>query len=603
MAFKEYVYWIALTGLLLAPITQAVPEFREESASTYQVTIGDSITLPTAPIAATGGTVTLTAPNGDSMQFTRNTEQAGGGQEYNLAGTRVSTIGSAQYTATGSLIGVPGDGTWTIEVTGLLSGRYTLTVDPDTSIRFEVGAAVPSTATQFWNQHETTSGTTWIEPSTEGGVSATTIDPPDEARDEDPNFARFFGQVGSPPPPEGAPSAATGGFTINCGPPDDMDVTGAWARGPTQTGNTFVQFHYVQGNTFADTDLRDNVGTMSTTVTDDGSGVNGTHTETILYNNAVGMAYQFSARNGTGGDETLGQVVNVPPDQCVQPPAPELDDFELNPDQFRLHVSQAQCREDETSFVTQSDQEPGGSDSWNITVFDSLTGDVVLVIDDSEMNDIDGGRVSMVGRVLPPGPFVALGLFLDTGLAQPDYFMALAFAVPEGTCIDSPTDLTPVLTNQGTMIDLLNDINGTVTNINNTLTITIDDLVMSIDNLTVAVEGTDFGNFTELLQILTTNITDHRNASLELMAEDFGGLDFGEYLIFLFWIAVLYWSARNGHTALAVVAMLGALLVFFSSPPIAFVGMVFLGMVVWLVTYLTSNKPDWLRSFGFAGKR
>lgn len=75
----------------------------------------------------------------------------------------------------------------------------------------------------------------------------------------------------------------------------------------------------------------------------------------------------------------------------------------------------------------------------------------------------------------------------------------------------------------------------------------------------------------------------------------YGGLEWGEFIILLFWLAILAGSWWQGWTALGFVAFLASASVFLTTSPIAFPGFLFLALVVFFVMYAQQFKADLFR--------
>lgn len=496
---------LALVALLLVGMVQAAEVKDPSTAADFVNGSGSSFSFAVGPAASQGATWVITAPDGRSATVSRT----GGGAEsaddvpevqFTLDGVQVSE--SAQWTWVGDLTGAPADGTWTVQVEGDYSSNDGIPAETsqpsallfvnDRGIRFGVGPPItPLTRVQAWNRHITSPGTTWVEPSTSGTITAATVDAPNEAGDEDPLNARYYQPLSG-----SQPGAATGQFTLSC--PASMTVNGAWARGATQAVNTFARFASVPGLEPGATDLRVLPGVTFTTLTDKGSGATGTHSASVAYNNAAGTTYQFMARAGATGTDVLGAVVAVPPLQCtITNPTIALAELHDEND-FDLTVSQAQCAGDAVSFSM--DIQIGSAlvtiADLDVYVQDAATGTTVLQVDDADMLAI-GTRVEYFSREFQAGAYSAIAKIDLAGLGTVDLYDSAAFNVPLEDC--GPTDLTPVLAvlnqhdaNQTLFHDnltaYLDHINAHLHQIDANLTATRGDILDAIESLNMTIE-------------------------------------------------------------------------------------------------------------------
>lgn len=355
----------------------------------------------------------------------------------------------------GQLVSLPGDGTWSWQIYPTV--YLSCDGNPNLSFGFDLELRVSSKSIrsgfafdkpgfnnpQFWNQHITQTvfedpeaPLTSLADDCDNEVSGF-VDPVTQS-DEDPDNFRFFHPEGAERPD---PFAFTTESSVAC--PSSATVNGVWARGSTQALNTFASFYHIQGLPLVpgDQDLRDDPGASNTGYVDKGSGLNGTHSALIAYNNVVGNSYQLSAKNGTDGPEQLGAVLFVAPGQCTPIPSPDLAGFVLDQHMLELSVSQAQCANDQTGFTINHTPPVAGTSTINATIFDSDTGAAVLVMSQGQMfvlNPAATPRVLHFNRTLSPGPYMALAL--ENSSVESDHFHAQAFNVPIGTCRDAVQD-------------------------------------------------------------------------------------------------------------------------------------------------------------------
>ncbi len=549
---------LATALLLLAPLASSAPSIQDPSTATVFVTSADTFTFANGQTVqgnSVGTTWTLTAPGGQTMQFTRTSTAASNTPPvFRLDGSLIS--GQNHWTATGSLIGAPADGTWQIQLqptiyvssdsNGQLAGRPgpTLTVGGK-FIHWGAMTAAPVTWTQYWNWH---SGASWNEPSnvpTEC-TAPCTADTPNEASQEDPNNALLFRTISG----TSTPSAATGNSAVTC--PSTVMLNGAWVRGGTQTGNTFVRFAVIPGNVPGDSDLRDNPTVTFTTLIDAGAGASGTRADAVTYNNAAGNTYQFMARAGASGLEQLGQPVFVAPMQCTITGA-NIINLLHDENEFQIAASQAQCNGDPTSFELTLFALGAGSGlgTMKVVIYNATT--AVLEVQKTEMITVGTfpTQVFMFAKLLPPGPYVAIATAdITGGVGINDYYDAVPFNVPLGNCNDAATNLAPVLIklaehdgNQTALYGNLTQFLGHVNQHLHFINATNLEILQAIENLNLTIIGNVTGNFTldnATLSSILNQIIEHRTHSLELtMINDFSGLGFDGFLFFLFWVAAM----------------------------------------------------------------
>lgn len=206
----------AALAVLFLPLAAATPEVRDPSQATAFVD-GASDYFEFAPgEGTTAGVVwTLTAPDGATLAIARTGTGTGTQPTSFYLDGRPRAGNFVQWRATGSLAGAAADGTWLVQNTHAAGPAFVAppvyisddvddsgsTPGPTLSVRSKaahwgVNTFDPTTVTQAWNWHETVG--TWSEPSTLPNTLPTVIDSPNEARQEDPQFARFFAPAGGP---------------------------------------------------------------------------------------------------------------------------------------------------------------------------------------------------------------------------------------------------------------------------------------------------------------------------------------------------------------------------------------------------------------------
>lgn len=414
---------------ILAPTVAAAPTILPVSDSLVSITTSDTVTLFCGGTGAQAQTYVLRDPIGNEILFQRGTAPcvtatipacAGGGSgpyaTFSLDGTQVS--GTTFATVNGDLIGDPADGTWVFRMAS--SGGFRVLLCTDGKLADYNYGAVPPARSCLYNWR--TAGSSYVDDNNAPNC-------PDNADPvQDPNNAVFFSDADAT-----NPTAATTHSTVTC--PSTLTMNGVWARGASQSGNTFVKFYSVQGPAIEDSDLRDNIGVAQTPLVDDGASDSGDHSATGSYNNAAGTSYQFSARAGASGEEQLGSVLYAPPAQCtITPPNIGLGLIH----EVILDVSQAQCAGDAVEFVVVIDISTLLTlNDMDVTIRDGFTNTAVLTVDDSEMYSNANGQIRTFNRTFPSGPWTAEVVTDVTGLGSVDFFDGKAFNVPQGTCIDS----------------------------------------------------------------------------------------------------------------------------------------------------------------------
>lgn len=621
--------WMGVLVLIVIflPSVSADPEVLPTSAPENDVMAGgaDFVRFASNCDAGAGGcnlemVVQVVAPSGETVVI-QGASPTGNGcnvaATYYFNGTfrnsfgwdPVGQFGTPCWVATPpQLVGAAVNGTWSFEMTGQSwNGSSSSATRPGVQMSIQgknayfgfsrsdlvSGAGVP----QLWNWHITE--TVWEEPSTSPDLPGLgEMDPPDEAPDEDPNEARFFVDLAEPPPTDdtqglGAPIPVSATSTVDC--PNMADLEGTWVRGLVQTENTFARFAYADGITPVLSNPQ------FTAWADVGGGSFGTHVETVLYNNAVGLSFSLQVRNGTGGTPQEGTVFFAAPMQCdIEPP--DIDQIRLRLDDFHFTVSQAQCMGDATSFSIIEDL-PSTILFGDpvLTVYPATSTTPVLQVPIGGWTTPADG-IWQTEALLPPGAYNAIGTSANL-LGLVSLLDAHAFNVPEGACTDSffPTDLTPVLAAIDAKTTLvLNEI----ASLNATNQASFLDLCMKI--LTAE------GNLTELIGMINQtfnigNLTTFQNATLALEPSDFqaaSGFTGGEFFALLFLAAVglivcvLGKDRVVGIVGGLLVMMVGLFLLVFGEHELVFLlGIMFLLLApvcmlkAWLPIYLERRGP------------
>lgn len=103
------------------------------------------------------------------------------------------------------------------------------------------------------------------------------------------------------------------------------------------------------------------------------------------------------------------------------------------------------------------------------------------------------------------------------------------------------------------------------------------------------------GNFTTdtaALGNLTTLLQEHRDASLELNAMSFDGLNFDGTFLLLLWLVALIWCMRNAKLFAALAATVGVACVLIPGPQwIGWVGVLFFVLALWLEAIAREKLP------------
>lgn len=332
-------------------------------------------------------------------------------------------------------------------------------------------------------------------------------------------------------------TAQTLQFTVTCGASaalHTMSITGAWLAA---SGTAFSSHIYRDGNQVGVPDLRTVAGATTTTEENEGSTASGTDTETLIpYNNAAGTSYQFRISTAAQG-EALGVVQYAPAGACT-PTAPPTGLTFSNA--VFLSISQAQCRNDPVSFSIDVDLTVAiGLNDIDLVIYNAQTGAVLANYDEATMFPTQAGQVFIMADVFLPGAYVAEAVADVGGIGAVDLFDSAAFNVPEGTCIWQEPDLSGIYL-------ALSLLEGNLTEILDTL-----EIVFSCsENCTIN------ANLTTLQQILE-NVTQHRNATLEINAMSFNEMGFDGFLFFLLWIAAWFFAAINRYYWLMAIATLG----------------------------------------------
>lgn len=490
---------------------------------------------------------------------------------------------------------------WTVG-TGGAAGSYSMNVGGKSMTTTLTAAGGVDTVA--WNFHLTPTGSA----ATTSPTMAERFTDDSPNGEFDPNEYRYFADA----PAGSDPVGFAGGFEVDCDGPT-AEIEGAWVRGATQTLDTYGRFFWGEGL---------EAFTTFTASTNLGAGAAGTHTDTIPYNNAVGNAFGFRVRAGPTGTEFSVNPGFVPPGLC-EIESPDVDNVVLNLDSFKFTVSQAQCSIDPVAFTVVEDIAGSIlSGDPTVTIYPATSTTPILEVPISGWTQPQPSLYS-TAAMLPPGPYTAIVTGVGF-LGVVNLLDAAAFNVPEGPCTDSffPTDLSPVLdaitSHNSSVSDLFQDLSEAISSLNATNQASFYALCQKIlaseGNLTALIEAIDVfinftnanltGNFTfnattqnflnsffngtfdlSIWNQILQNITQHRNGTIEVNNMDYGGLEFGAFLIFLFWILITGWAWWNGFTLLGLTGMVGAAAAFFPAPPITFAALVLLALIAYALEY------------------
>lgn len=453
---------LLLAASLFVPVAMAAPEIRPTTDSLVAVTLSDRIYIECfgTGAAATAPSLSINGPSGETLVFRGLSATAsctpdlptttlcgvafGGPASQSSYGTFTfdgfQIDGPMMWVTEvneGDFVGNPADGTWAVTISvPVQSLNFCIVVDGK---GFTDGTASGSGGTCFWNWHHTAVGANFIDSGPCETVSG--------GAEDDPNNFRYFSDQ---TPADDDPQPFTTDNTVSC--PSTLTIRGLWIRGATQTDNTVVRFAHRQGlQNPLDNDMSNDLDVLLTTLVDDGAGANGDHSATVLYNNAVGNSYQFFARAGASGTEQIGAVVRVPPEQCTITGLAGALALIHNEIIVDITASQAQCNGDQTSFTIDADETAIITVSdLDVDIIRTNDGTALLTIDDAEMLSANQGQIFFFNRTLPAGSYMAWVRLDLGGIGAVDAFDSVAFNVPLGTCVDTPTvptDLTPVFEN------------------------------------------------------------------------------------------------------------------------------------------------------------
>ena len=158
--FRRFLCAMALS-VGMVPLLVAQPQVLSPDQSAVTVGAADTISFSNGDITSVGSQFTLIAPDGTSMSIVRNIGAAGTPQDQvtiSLGGAGVAN--AANWQATGSLNGLPADGSWQLRYVGIAthSGQFgTPTVVLNVAGRtldVSVGASSPDTTYTMWNWHK-----------------------------------------------------------------------------------------------------------------------------------------------------------------------------------------------------------------------------------------------------------------------------------------------------------------------------------------------------------------------------------------------------------------------------------------------------------------
>lgn len=606
---------LLLFALFIMPVVSAAPTILPTSSSLYAVQATDYYEFPPntgiGVPAAYPLSWTLTAPDGSTMSFNRNPLTSPGTltQRWSLDGTIISGE-SGLWSATGSLVGAPGDGTWQISVG---AGNYqfadavaapnspspTLSVNAR-GIHFGVHGACPANQDQYWNYRSTTASTIWNEPSTVPSANIQTncaIDTPNESAQEDPDNAVFF-STGS------EYTAYTLHATVTCGASaalHTMTVNGAWI-GASGATNSFWASR--DGNQVGITDLRSIAGTTTTANEAEGSTGSGTDTQVLPYNSAAGTSYQFFVSTSAQG-EAFGVVAYAASGQCnaTDPPA---GSNEHNAHALVVTASQAQCNGDATTFAITMQDNPSGLQEHLTSLFilDSNQGTLgsppnpisVATYTTPDMHRTDlstSAHTHYIHDVFPPGNYVAYVIADYTGVGAVNYIAAEAFSVPFGTCIWQEPDLSGVYQSLALLEGNLTEILGILDEQGAEQTELLNLIVNLIETLDIVFDCssncTITANLTTLEQILN-EINEHRNGSLELNAMSFNGLGFDGFSFMLLFIAMFLWAGYTRQLLIMILAATAIVVGFIDAFP---VGQTYFLLLALLAAAIIAIRQSW----------
>lgn len=239
---------------------------------------------------------------------------------------------------------------------------------------------------------------------------------------------------------------------VNCA---TMTATlhGMFFRGTAQQGDTIAWFRWVNGRVI------NGIGSLATFPHFQTEHINyGTvdfleYTAIIPYNNAGGHQYNAAAHATDGDTRTTDDFAREIPPQLCTIPAPDLSSFVLDPGNFVITVSQAQCAQDNTSF-TMNIGFGLTTHTTDLTLLRADTGNAIAIFTHSQLQTIPASgsnHLHFESLYVAPGTYLAVGRLDATGVGATDIFYGTAFGVPVGTCLDALQD--------GTWFDITNRLN------------------------------------------------------------------------------------------------------------------------------------------------
>lgn len=523
---REYVYWLTLS-LLIAPGALGDPEVRPISES-LEAMPNDSVwfvAIDTSPSKPETGT--LTAPDGQTLRFEATSPNI---LEIRLDGVLIS--GDADIT--GSIVDAPLDGTWAIYYPAP-SGPNVLPGRQLTSLQDSGGSIYWQTRSnyvpEFWNGH--------LGNFTDDAPFRGNEANPNEAG-ESPEYFRFYlDDLAVPSVPDSNPRGFTSDSTVTC--PGDLDVRGAWAKGLTQSENTFGRFWFIDGFQPASTDLSLLPVASSSTITDLGAGANGTHNATGFYNGVAGTSYQFEVRNGTTGDWQKGLTLFAPPLQCTEVDLPDLSSLEHDEGALQIQTTDGACKDQRIVLNVMLDKPLLGGEMFDVFIANASSGLVLAQFSNSNFN-VDPGDVNWFNSfAFPTGEYVAIVLADLQGTPAYDHFDSYPVSVSPEACV----------------------------------------LTFSDQSLELTVE---------LLQQIIADSNATAEGALLVNSMDFATIGFDGFLLLLLFAAFMAWSLWNNWIVPGLMGLIGALGLFYESFPISSVAAIFLCLLsLWLQWWMVQR--------------
>jgi len=529
---RDYVFW-AVLALLLVPGVFAEPEVRPVSEATVFVDGSVDYLEIDGGLNIYSKVIRITAPDGEILSFICTGvafDCWGRASEIPLR-IRLYLDGTVPDPSLvlpiGDLTGAAVDGTWRIEGDGgfLPCGESCELNVGGKTLKFQgkspPAANVRSSAMPvIWNWHES--------PGSYTDSNSLLYPGPVESSE----YARYFRQGPSEPePPRTSPYALTADNTVQC--PDDLEVRGAWFRGATQVDNTFGRFWHIDGFQPSSTDLSLLPAALSTTVTDLGSGLNGTHNGTIPYSNLAGTSYQFEVRNGTTGEWQKGITLYAAQAQCEETGS-DLSSLDHDENRFQVQAAGGFCSDERITLNVMMDKPLLGGEMFEVYVADANTGNVLGRFFNDQFY-ADPGEVNFFASFyFPPGQYVVVGLADIQAGASYDVFDSYPVSVSPEACVITFSDASL------TQIDLL-------------------------------------------LQQIYTDSNTTADGALLVNSMDFAGAGFDGFLLLLLFAAFMAWSLWNNWLIPGLFGLIGATSVFYESFPIGPTGAIFLCLVaLWL---------------------